>query len=154
MLGLADWCDEEHICTVTFVYGVCRRDFYDREVIVLPMASLVRLSVQNRPLHVCDSARRPQDSDHRPVARNVASMHPIGSSSHRRTARQLSGVPQNAPVDETDETDDHVLMQSNMASSSSGDCHDSAVTFSISFLAYGCLQYEQWTTCSPPGLQL
>ena len=121
LLGLAEWCDDEHVCTVTFVHGVCRRDFFDHDVIVLPMASLVRLTVQNRPLRVCETERRHSVSDHRDVARHVASMvHPIGSSAYRRTVGQALGVLQHASGSDAGEIDDHMLMQVHMASSSSG----------------------------------
>ena len=56
IVGLLHWCNAFHTCTVTFTNGRCRNDFHDDDRILLPTASLVRLSVQNVLTEVCEGS--------------------------------------------------------------------------------------------------
>ena len=57
LVGQGAWCNRRHVCRATFVHGVRRRDFADDEVMEVPTASRISLSVQMIKPTACPSIR-------------------------------------------------------------------------------------------------
>ena len=103
LAGLGAWCTRRHICGIAFMHGVCRRDFKNDEIVEVPTASRVHLSVQLvRPTSCVaeGAATMPGvDSHSAPApssmmrARQVASLlFPEGTAAYDRTVRQAHEV--------------------------------------------------------------
>lgn len=116
IVGQGAWCNRRHICRVTFVHGVCRRNFSDDEIVEVPTASRISLSVQMVKPTICPSIRSGVSTHPMAQARQVAQMISVeGSVDFARVVRQahevLTHQPRgaNAEVSEEDITS---LMQS------------------------------------------
>ena len=72
ILGLDGWCDERHECAVTFRHGACVRKFTDMEMIEIPTASRIVLSVVTKNKEHCLPVLGPNKASH--TAKRVADM--------------------------------------------------------------------------------
>lgn len=119
LAGLGAWCNRRHICGVTFIHGLCRRDFKNDEIVEVPTASKVSLFVQLIQPTVCQEIRPLVGPRPMIQARRVASMlFPEGSSGYTRIVRQAHQVLTHrgqSPEQESEEVDDSILMQSGYA---------------------------------------
>ena len=109
MIQLGDWCDQKHRCVVTFQHGVCRKDFFDDDLIDAPFASKLSLNVLHVPELPCQSFAAVTHAELR--ARQVANLlHDAGSDSHRRAQRLATEVLEHTVEDEAPD-DSTSLMQ-------------------------------------------
>ena len=107
IVGLGYWCDDKHVCTITFAHGRCRKDFQGDDKVEVPTASLVRLSVQNAPESQCASAeRRSVDSLVRMSSQIASQVSQAGDKSSQQVAKRIQEVILHA-----DQVEDHSLMQ-------------------------------------------
>ena len=99
MIQLGEWCDQRHRCVVTFQHGVCRKDFFDDDLIDAPFASKLSLNVLHIPELPCQSFAAVTHAEL--MARQVANLlHEAGSTNHRRAQRQAMEVLQHTVEDD------------------------------------------------------
>ena len=140
LMGLGAWCTRRHNCGVAFIHGVCRKDFKNDEIVEVPMASRVHLSVQLVRPTTCVADRasgaqvmvRPTLTDRSmQQARQVAGLlFPEGTAAYDRTVRQVRDVLRHGE-EPSDQEDDQVhlmqqtLHQKHEARSSQADASES-----------------------------
>ena len=140
LMGLGAWCTRRHNCGVAFIHGVCRKDFKNDEIVEVPMASRVHLSVQLVRPTTCAADRAsgaqvtvrptlPDRSMHQ--ARQVAGLlFSEGTAAYDRTVRQVRDVLRHGEEPSDMEDDQVHLMQQTLpqkqeASSSQANANES-----------------------------
>lgn len=115
LVGLSHRCDDQNQCGVTFLHGICRKDFFDEDIVELPKASLVTLQVIPTPQRACMARSRIGQATE--IATQVAgSLHTRGSQSHQEVLRKarrvlLRNSDKAAGSDTTERSDQVNLMQ-------------------------------------------
>lgn len=114
LLGLEAWCERDYHCGVFFQHGLCSLYYQDADLLRLPTASRVTLSLTNRYRHRCQE-NNPSGHASRLAIQIANRMHVPGTPSHLWAFKAARTVLMRESMSPIQEEDDSSFLQDSTA---------------------------------------
>ena len=111
LIGLHAWCGVDHHCGVFFRHGLCSMYFQDVEILRVPAASRVVLSVTNRYSRRC-MQQDPRNHVHRTAIQIANRLHLPGTPDHHLAFKRAREVLLSQPLESETDVDVASMVQS------------------------------------------